>query len=192
MGLKLVTPPATKPITLAEGKQQCSIVDADTSFDTLIQAYIDAATAHFDGLHSVTGICLEPQTWELYLDAFTDAIRLPLGPVIEVEEVAYIDEDGNEQPLSAETYTVDLFSPTAWIVLNSDASWPTVMSGINTVRIRFTAGHEDGTPEPIKQAIRLLVGLYFNSREAVVIGQTATELPLAVKSLIGPYRKMAV
>ena len=34
----------------------------------------------------------------------------------------------------------------------------------------------------------LLIGHWYENREAVVIGSTATELPMAVEALISPYR----
>jgi len=43
-------------------------------------------------------------------------------------------------------------------------------------------------PEPLLQAMKLLVGHWFENREGVLIGVTARELPLAVQSLIFPYR----
>lgn len=44
-----------------------------------------------------------------------------------------------------------------------------------------------GVPQPLLQAILLLVGHWYLRREAVVIDQIATEVPLAYSALIAPY-----
>lgn len=42
--------------------------------------------------------------------------------------------------------------------------------------------------DDIRAAILLLIGLWYANRESVVIGETAVKLPLAVDSLLQPYR----
>lgn len=42
--------------------------------------------------------------------------------------------------------------------------------------------------DDITTAMLLLIGHWYANRESVVIGSTATELPLAVESLLAPYR----
>lgn len=46
-----------------------------------------------------------------------------------------------------------------------------------------------GWPHPIKQAVRLLVGHFYNNREAVVSGPVF-ELPVGVKMLLAPWRDL--
>jgi len=42
--------------------------------------------------------------------------------------------------------------------------------------------------DDLTTAMLLLIGHWFENREAVVIGSTPSELPLAVEALIAPYR----
>lgn len=42
--------------------------------------------------------------------------------------------------------------------------------------------------DDITTAMLLLIGHWFENREAVVIGSTPSELPMAVQALISPYR----
>jgi len=42
--------------------------------------------------------------------------------------------------------------------------------------------------DDIRAAMLLLIGHWYANRESVVVGQTALKLPLAVESLLQPYR----
>ena len=81
--LRLVTPPASPPVSLAEAKAFLR-VDHDAE-DDLIAGIIAAATNLLDGRTGILGRCLEAQTWELAIDRFPSAeVQLPLGPVVSV------------------------------------------------------------------------------------------------------------
>lgn len=199
MGLQIVTPPLTSPVSVVEARRQCRIHAEDATYDADLEAYIAAAVSHMDGPKGVLQRCLEPQTWDLTLDSFSDSIRLPLGPVLEVDEVKYYDEGGDEQTLDAEFYTVDLASSPQWLVLNDSYSWPATLSAVNAVRIRFTAGYRGeldsgsyvpAVPMALRQAILLLVGHWFAHREAVNVMSTGQikEIPLAFDALVKPYK----
>ena len=51
--------------------------------------------------------------------------------------------------------------------------------------------YPNGVPEPLKQAIKLLVAHFYENREATVIGNTPNVLPYSVFDLVGPYRQWA-
>src|SRR5689334_3002486 len=148
MGLKLVTPPDSAPVTLAEVKAQLNI-DYDDE-DATLTALIEAATASLDGPNGdLCGRALKPQTWDLYLDTFpsascgkSDLIRIPLPPLIEVESVNYIDPDTEDEvELSVSEYEVDAVgTPHGWVSPKA-GGWPTPMKTLNSVRIRFVAGY---------------------------------------------------
>ncbi|MCX0499734.1 head-tail connector protein [Erwinia billingiae] len=42
--------------------------------------------------------------------------------------------------------------------------------------------------DDIRSAMLLLIGHWYSNREAVVIGQTATEVPFAVEALLQPHK----
>ena len=50
---------------------------------------------------------------------------------------------------------------------------------------------EDGTPEPVLEAVRQLAGHLFENREPMLIGQgiDAQELPFGVNDLLSAYKK---
>ena len=57
----------------------------------------------------------------------------------------------------------------------------------NAVRCRFVAGYSTA-PEPIKQAIKILISHWFEAREPVVIGATVNSVPMSVNALAYPYQ----
>ena len=85
---------------------------------------------------------------------------------------------------------------------NVTYTWPTYLPANATRRFRaiYQAGYTvdpldaDKWPAPadIQQAVKLLVGAYFENREAVVTGTISTELDLGVKMLLAPYIRTSV
>ncbi len=188
----IVTPPAATPVSLVEAKAHLRVDHADE--DTLITSLIAAATAHLDGWTGILGRCLVSQTWRMAFDAFPgEKIRIPLGPVISVDSVAYTDTSGDSQTVASSGYEVDLY-PLEAIIKAGDAGWPDTDDVVNAVRIQWTAGYADAAavPDAIKSAMLMLIGHWYEHREAVVVGTTTVELPLAVASLLRPYRRVGV
>lgn len=185
MGLTLVTPAAaTYPVTLAEAKSQCRVDSSDD--DTYLETLIAAATDHVE---QYTGRAIISQTWKLTLDAFSDSILLPKGPVQSVSSVTYYDTNGDEQTLSADDYTFDGSSDPQWIVRNSDASWPTTLDGINAVSVTFVAGYST-VPPSIRHAILLLISQWFDQRSGTS-DKPFSAVPHAVDALLANYRSFA-
>jgi uncharacterized phiE125 gp8 family phage protein len=184
MALKLLTPPATYPVTLAEAKAQCRIDGNDD--DTYLTALIAAAT---DYVQEYTGRSLVAQTWELHLDAFSCSIRLARGPVSSVSSVQYYDDDDVLQTIDIANYSVDLVSEPQWIVPVSGYSWPTPATGINNVLITFVAGYST-IPDAIRLAILLLIATWYDQR-AGTSDKPITETPHAVAALLANYRLYA-
>ncbi|WP_440408702.1 head-tail connector protein [Neorhizobium petrolearium] len=47
----------------------------------------------------------------------------------------------------------------------------------------------DGTPEPLKEAVRQLVAHWYENREASIVSVTAELMPLGLYDLMQPYRE---
>ena len=199
MAIRLITPPAVAPITLALAKQHLRVDHTDD--DALIQFYIDGATRRIDGENGWLGRALVTQTWELVLDRFpVNEIKIPLPPLQSVLSVKYDDTAGSEQTLPTTEYSVDDASEPAWILPPTISGWPAVFEGINSVRIRFTAGYPPTTDSPvdltgnipmvIKNALMLHVGTLYRDRESYTIGTINQEMPtsIAVFNLLQPWR----
>jgi uncharacterized phiE125 gp8 family phage protein len=194
MALTLITPPTAPVVTLAEMKAYLH-VDHDDE-DTTITALVQAVTQHLEGRDGWLGRALMTQTWDLTIDQFpARELRIPLPPLQQVVFVNYYDTNGIEQTFSSMDYTVDLASVPGWVVLNASSRWPTTLPGINMVRVRFVCGYADdgnsppnNVPAPIKVAIVRMVASHFDTREAVIVGQTAMKVPGAAEALLAPYR----
>lgn len=187
MGLTLVTAPAAEPLTTAEAKSHLRVDLTDD--DTLIDAYITAARQYVE---EDLGRALVTQTWDYTLDAFPSdgsAIRLPRPPLRSVTSVTYVDSAGATQTLSSANYIVNTGKRYGEISLAYGQTWPATREQANAVTVRFVAGYGDAlaVPEPIKTAMRLVVGDFYDLRSGSIVGVSYAQNP-AVMALLGPYR----
>ena len=191
MALKIKTEPAKEPVTLAEAKSHLRVEITDD--DTLINSLIKAARRHVE---NVCSRALITQTWYLYLDAFPASgkeIKIPLPPLGSIVNIAYIDTDGVTQTLAASKYTVDAKSEPARVKEAYNETWPDTREIINAVTVEFTCGYgadETSIPEPIRQAMLMLIGHWYENRELVVVtgNMAPKEIPAAVTALLASYR----
>ena len=211
MALTLIEPPEDDPVSLEEAKDHCRFPYDDE--DNLIVGLIKAATA---SVEKHTGLALITQTWEYRRDEFerplllTDAtltgtrpIRIPISPIQSVNSFSYVDADGETTVLydsvgspvvDTGEIAIDLHSRPARIVPLANVTWPTSMYAANSLVIQVVAGfgdHPDSVPAPLKQAILLLVGHWFQNRGtmAEVSSRSMVEIPNGISFLIDPYRE---
>ncbi|MCV6576272.1 MAG: head-tail connector protein [Cohaesibacter sp.] len=184
-----MTAPSVLPLSMDEAKAQCRI-DGD-DFDQEITALIEAAVSYLDGYSGVLGKCLMPQTWAQEFDCWQD-FPLILGPVLSVDSVKYFDLDGVLQSVSASVYRVERRMIGACLVRKSSALWPLADLAEGPITVAWQAGYgsADMVPASIKQAMKLLIGHWFENREAVVVGTITSKLQMAVDALIEPHRRM--
>lgn len=194
----LVTPPAIKPVSLAEAKAHCRATDF-TDDDSTLTALIGAATSYLDGWTGILGRCLVEQTWRQDFCSFCSCMPVPLFPVISITSVNYFDSTGAEQTVDPANYSLQANDLGAYVRFVDAFSMPGLRSDDPAVSVTYKAGYANGgtdpnftstIPDPIKHAILLLVSHWYQNRDAVVIGQQPTELPMAVAALIAPYRRM--
>ncbi len=185
MGLQLVTPAAGLLVTLDEAKLACRIDDTmGTAEDAWLTRKIASVSSQIEAF---TGRALMEQGWQLVLDAFSDAIELPRGPVIDIVHVKYDDPEGDEQTLDASAYTLDLVSDPQWIVRNSDADWPELLDAINVVRITFTAGYDETSPvlERVRDVALDVLAFWYEHRDEA-------EFPKWAKDRLRDLRRIVI
>lgn len=229
MGIKVITEPASEPVTLSEIKLhlqigsdatssqidrlRAAIVSPDqavqteavgtntrkpqrdmmaalsrssaTAEDTRLWSLITAARQYVE---AATGRSLITRTLELVLDRFPRGpIALSRGPVQAVSSVVYRDPAGIEQTMDPATYLVDEIDGG---VAALRYPWPSTAERFDAVRVRYVAGYGDAgdVPATYKQAMRLLVGHWFDQRSDVVIGATPAQIPHGVKRLLNQAR----
>ncbi len=190
MPIRLITPPAIEPVTLAEAKAQCRITLNDE--DALISGYIVGARIYCE---AVDWRAYLTQTLELWLGAWPSGkeITIPKPPLQSVSYIRYYDDDDVEYTLASTDYYVDTVSEPGRVVLRSGTGWPsTELRVANGVCVRFVAGWASAAdvPQTIKQAIALIVGHWNENREAAISGTISRTIDLGVRALLDVERRM--
>jgi len=176
--------PAIEPVTLTNVKLHLRLATtavaaaAYTDEDDLLNALILAARRYAE---NYTYRAFITQTWIAYLDTFPAVLRLPYPPFQSTTSVV----------VEGDAYTA--FDSSVAGILTPTDTWPLLSSspGADPIVITFIAGYGDAAadvPQEIVQAILLMIGHWYNNREATIIGVSAITLPLAVDALLGPYR----
>lgn len=191
MGLKLITPAATEPITLAQLKAQCRVDTADD--DAVLTLAIQAARAKAE---NYTGTAIITQVWEQTLDAFPEAeIELLKPPATAITSVTYVDEDGVTQVMPSANYSLDVSTFPGWLLPAYGTDWPTTRDQANAVAIRYATGYADANAVPgdLRAWLLLTAAFIYAQREAMVLGGKVAEIPARfVDSLLDPYRVFKV
>lgn len=174
--------PASPVVTLAEARRHLRVFHEDD--DAEIEMMVAAATAAIEGPNGI-GIALGSQTWRLSLDHFPCEIVVPLGPVISITSIGYTDSAGD--PATVATWRADIESSPLRIWPARDTSWPAIVCEPGAVKVTFVCGYTD-IPVDLKWAILLIVGHFYEHREAVTTDLKAIELPMGVSSILERYR----
>lgn len=186
MGLKVIDAPAAL-VAIADLRQHLKLdtVAGVHPDDDLVLALAASAAAYCE--HACDR-AFGTQTLELALDQFPVevAIALPRGPVVSITSVKYIDSAGDEQTVGSAAYALDDYSTPAYLVPTVDTDWPDTLATVNAVKIRYVTGL-DVVPPTIKSAMLLLVGHWYEHREAVAPG-TWGAIPLGVQGLLDTQR----
>jgi len=193
---KVTTAPTTEPVTLAEAKAHLRVDFTDD--DTLIESLIGAATA---AAEEFTNRALMAQTITHVLPGFPSgdmfrnpfaAIRLFRSPFASLTSITYYDADDAAQTLDvsgndADVIVVSTAEPATispWITNMADG-WPaTNPDRPNAVTIVYAAGYANAAavPKPIKQAMLLMIGAWYERRE-----DSVQNLPKASEMLLMPF-----
>ncbi len=168
----------------------------NTTADPQLVAWIVAAR---QTVETYTHRAIPAQTWDLKLDSFVDsdyydcgALWLPNPPVTSITSVTYLDGAGASQTWAATTGWLSDLPTGPWarrarIYPAYGVPWPATYRTPNAIAIRFVAGYTT-VPEAIKAAMKLLIGHWYQNREAVIVGTIAQDLPMAVAALLWPFK----
>jgi len=189
MGLNLITGPALEPLTLAETKLHLRVDISDD--DTLIASLISSARRQAE---LFMRRALINQTWELVLDTFPscDEIRLPLPPLVSVTSIKYTIRAGTQSTFAATNYRVFIGREPGIVKLKYNCAWPgDALLEAQAVAVQYVCGYgaaAANVPVNIRQGMLMLIGHWYENREAVVVGTTAVELPMAIHQCWWPDR----
>jgi uncharacterized phiE125 gp8 family phage protein len=199
-GLVNLTEPDVEPITLEEAKAN-SQIDTDDHNDTLTQR-IKASRLW---LEKATECCLITRQMTWTLDQFprkrdatggqkarSGQLVLPRYPVQSIDEIRYIDADGDSQTIDLATIRLRRDSTGRNRLALADwAAWPTTRNTPDAIEIDFTVGFgetQNDVPADWKQPLLLLVAHWFENREAVAVGVVTKEMEFGVNSLLEMLR----
>lgn len=191
---------ATYTDNIADASLGAAAPSVNTTADPELVAWITAARQYAE---TFTHRALITQTWDLKLDGFPPTeIVIPNPPLISITTatgliLTYTASDGTLTTWAEANYTVDApAGPECGpgrIVPAYGVTWPSTRDVPNAVTVRFIAGYgaAAAVPAGIKAAMKLCIGHWWRNREAVDIGNITTELPLAVASLLWPFKVFA-
>ncbi len=189
MPLVLTSAPAREPVSVSEAKQYLRVDSAVE--DPVVASLILAARLHIEG---ALDIAMVTQSWSYYLDCWPEdgRIDIPLGPLQSVDSVRVYDESDVAQTIPASSYLVDLSSLRPRVIRNTGGTWPRPGRPANGIEIAVTAGYSatpEQVPQPIRQALLMLVAHWYEQREPIVFDQPEA-LPHGVAELLAPYRQV--
>lgn len=171
-----VTAASALPVSVKDAGDQLGMCEAELAdHGSLVERLIRSAASLVEAEAAIT---LQPTDFEQRLDSWPcGPMALETGPVRDVAEIAYLDADGNEQPLSASDWDWEPTSEGAVVWLRSGFAAPELQQlRRGAVRIRFAAGFNDPAasegdprldlPERARLAVLVLVAHWFRNREA--------------------------
>lgn len=171
--LERLSGPDLEPVTVAEVKIQCKI-DADQTIED--EALADDISAARELAEDYCHQTWCPTLWRLTLmrlPGWHDPIQLPMGPLLELVSVTYLDSHAVRQTLDLTTLEVSLASKPPWI----RGFWPSdMLVRAGAVQIDYWAGYPvEGSPavavnvpKRVKKAVKMLVAHWYANRESVV------------------------
>lgn len=185
MNYRLVTGPATEPLTYSEVKAFLRL--NDDSEQTFVTTLITIARQIVEGQ---TWRPLISQTWALQFDASELNLfisNINKAPIISIDSVTYYDVNNALQTLSPTLYETDIYGNPARFRLKSI---PNVYDRMGALIVNFVCGYTNAAavPQAIKQAMLLIIGHLYENRQDVVTGTQVNEIPMASRYLLEPYR----
>jgi uncharacterized phiE125 gp8 family phage protein len=183
----LLTAPAAEPLSLDEAKAHLRVESSDE--DDLIAALVTGARLHVE---AQTRRALISQSWRVTADAWPPDGRLTVtpAPLQSLTAVRVYDEEGTARDVDLQTFVLDLANSALVF-----APWALPAPGRCAlgIEIDVVAGYSataNDVPEPLRQAIRLLIAHWYENRGLAAAGQSL--LPETVAALLAPYRVLSL
>lgn len=179
---------AVEPISVTDMKAHLRVDISDD--DSYIGALITAARQY---LEEITGRALITQTWRYSFNQWYEwEIELPrAAPLQSVSSIQYYDVNNALQTLDSAVYQVDTDVDPGRIRPLWGQIWPSVYYRMAAIQVTFVAGYGDAAsnvPAPLIQAIRFLVGHWYENRASVDTDvKAAIKVPDTFAALVAPY-----
>lgn len=181
------TGPAIEPITTTQALTH--LREDSTGVDDYVDELIQAARESAEVMMNRATV---NATYVLKMDRFPSIIELPRGQCSSITSIDYYDSNGDTQSLDSTDYQADTDSTPARLKPNPNDAWPnTELGRLNAVTVTYTAGYgstRTDVPQCIKNAMYLLIGHWYEHREAVITGTITKEIEMSVKALLATER----
>lgn len=187
----LLTPPAFEPLSLADAKLYLRVMHDDD--DGLITSLIATARGHVEGR---TRRALITQTWRITRDAWPPDGRfmLPLAPAREIAAARVYDAEGVAHETDTQSFVVDQGAAPGVIAF---APWfvPVPGRAAGGIELDVTFGYgaqASDVPEPLRQAVRLLLAHWYENRGVTAANGDSATMPAGADALLAPFRGLTL
>lgn len=187
MALMMRSGPLGEAVTIDEVKSHLRV--DGTGEDTLLASLVLTSRLHIE---SALGLALMTQGWRVVLDAWPadGAVGLPIAPVQTIDAIRVRDQQGIAVAVDPGRYEFVPAGRPQRIVPRGEG-WPAPGTRIAGIEIDVTAGYgaaAGDVPQPIRQALLLLIAHWYEHRDPFEIGAPQTHVPGSVSRLLAPYR----
>jgi len=168
-------------------------LDDETEMDRVESVLVPSAMSWVE---AETNRALLTQTWKLLLDEFScGPVDIPKPPLGSLESIKYVDVDGVQQTWDPAEYVVEMpAGPHAlpgrlWPAFGK--TYPYARCQPDAVEITFQCGYGaafSDVPAQLRSGMLLIVGELFERREEAIAGTIISEVPLAARALVRPFR----
>lgn len=171
--LDVLTAPDEEPLTLEEALLHLRVDDGDDN--ALVERLIEAARLQAENTYLWRALVTRGYRLTLLQAPRTAQIYLPMAPV---QAVSSVLADG------VAVVGYELFGGVGLLQL------PPGTAVRDRLVVEYTAGYgdADAVPANFKQAMLLMIGHWYENREAVVLATQPAKLPYAVENLLLPHR----
>lgn len=184
----LVAGPAVEPISLEEMKAHLRI--DDDAEDALITGLVQAARVMVEG---ISRRILIEQRWRVMLDAWPPGgeIRLPLSPLIAVDDIQVFDKAGTATDIAADLIDSDAARDPPRVIVRTP---PQPGKPRNGISIALRAGYgatPESVPSTLRLAVKLIAARWYAHRGDEDSGQAPSPETVSAEALalIAPFRR---
>ncbi len=186
----LLSGPAVEPLTLDEAKAYLRVEHDDD--DPVIAALIAGSRIHVE---TQTRRALITQTWRLIRDNWPvdGQLRILPAPLQQILAARVYDASGATLSIDTQAFVADKAAAPA-VVAFAPWSLPMPDRVVGGIEIDVRVGYGDTAatvPQPLRQAIRLLVVHWYENR-GLTAARAVGVLPATVSALIAPYRVLSL
>ncbi len=194
MKIQIKTEPLFEPLKNEDVKRQLRLDVGNTDEDLLFDSLIKTARLQAE---NITGRRFIDQTWYEYYDNWPSEYfclsNAPLSTDIK-PIITYKDTDSSSVTIGSSIFKTDSVSVTPRIHVDYNEDWPSeTLHNVNPIRTEYTAGYgglSTNVPEPIRHAMALMVGHWYENREDTITTFQSgglLKIPEGSKFLLSPY-----